>query len=184
MVNRKFSRNWASLALAATAFVSLTLTGCGSANNNAAVVPTPQGTISLDLVKVGMPESTFKDAILTFVPDPDPRASVGGKTQYLSRTKDANGGQYVVQCFGGTCRQVLVYYMDRPVSRETAMTVLKTLFPADAPQSLQVDEKGLKESTPVAKVTLSDSYKGELICADKEGNQVKIVQATFPKKEM
>src|SRR4030095_859816 len=106
MVNRKPDRTLTGILLAQAAVLSLALTGCGSGNSgtpNAA----PQGTLPLDSVKVGMPETAFQEAILTFVPDP--KGSVGRKVQYLSRSFDATGGQYVIQCRDGRCFGVQVY---------------------------------------------------------------------------
>lgn len=176
MTNRKITSTQA-LLLSAITICALGLTACGSANKSSNAVPTPQGTIALDVVKVGMPESTFKDAMLTFVPDRSPMATTGGRSQYLSRTKDANGGQYVIGCLGGQCRTIMVNHESQAIAKDAAMKTLQGLFPADASPQPNVDESGLKSASPVINVTFGDTYKGQLICTDKSGSRVNLITA-------
>lgn len=170
--------NTQALLLSAVTLCALGLTACGTANKSTTAVPTPQGTIALDVVKVGMPESTFKDAILTFVPDTSPNATMGGRSQYLSRTKDASGGQYVVQCVGGQCKTIMVNHMNQAIGKDAALKTLQSLFPSDATPTPKEDDSQLKSATPIIAVTFGDNYKGQLICADKAGSQVKLIVAT------
>jgi len=168
------------VALAAIACATMN-TACSS-SKDAAAVPTPQGTIPLESVRVGMPESTFKDAILTFVQDPN--GNILGKVQYLSRGRDANGGQYLVQCKDGRCFGLLVLHKDQPISKDQALATMDKLFPSDKPAQSKVDDQQLKagsSDTPTVTYFFGDSYKGELIYADKAGSKVKYVTAWFEK---
>ncbi|MBX9877930.1 MAG: hypothetical protein K2Y22_05680 [Candidatus Obscuribacterales bacterium] len=173
---KKQYKNLSLIALAAISCATMT-TACSS-NKETAAVPTPQGTIALDAVRVGMPETTFKDAILTFVQDPN--GSVAGKVQYLSRGRDANGGQYMVQCKDGRCFGLLVYQQEQPLSKEQALATLEKLFPTDKPTQSKVDDQQVKAGnvgTPTETIFFGDDYKGELIYTDKSASKVKIIAA-------
>lgn len=177
---KKQYKSLSLIALAAVACATMN-TACSS-GKDAAAVPTPQGTIPLEAVRVGMPETTFKDAILTFVQDPN--GSLAGKVQYLSRGRDANGGQYMVQCKDGRCFGLLVYHQEQPVSKEQALSTLEKLFPTDKPAQSKVDDQQIKTgsvATPTETYFFGDDYKGELIYTDKSASKVKIIAAWMQK---
>ena len=158
--------------------MAIGITGCTTETSTTPSV-TPQGTVSLDALKVGMPESTFKDAILTFVPDP--KGAILGKVQYLSRTNNAFGGQVIAQCMNGTCFQLQIYHLDHPISKDIAVRSMQALLPSDAPAQSKVDDSELKKGS-AGKLTevysFGKSYVGELTYTDPSGGQVKIVSVT------
>lgn len=176
-----WKKQYKSLSLIALAAISCaTMTTACSSSKDTAAVPTPQGTIPLEAVRVGMPETTFKDAILTFVQDPN--GSLMGKVQYLSRGRDANGGQYIVQCKDGRCFGLLVMHNDQPIAKEQALATMEKLFPTDKPAQSKVDDKQIGSvETPTETYFFGDDYKGELIYNDKAGSKVKIVAAWMQK---
>jgi len=179
MFNREPDRNLTGILLAHAAVLTLSLTGCGSGNSGAPSA-TPQGTVPLDSVKVGMPETVFQDAILTFVPDP--KGSLGRKVQYLSRSFDAKGGQYVVQCRNGKCFGVQIYHVNNSPTRQVAFDSLKQLFPADLPAQSKVEEMvdPSNPTCPVEVIYFGDNYKGELTYSDKNKKTVYIISAWIP----
>lgn len=155
--------------------VALTASACGKGNAGQQVY---KGAMALENVKVGVPETVFKEAILTFVKDPNPAASSGGKTQYVGRQNSAKGGQYLVQCKKDRCYKVQVYYMQNPVTREEAMDTLKQLLPPDTPEQSTIDTAGMKnDSEPNEIVSYGDAYTGQFIYTDKNSGKVKIVNA-------
>lgn len=177
---KKQYKSLSLIALAAIACATMN-TACSSSKDTAAV-PTPQGTIPLESVRVGMPETTFKDAILTFVPDPN--GNILGKVQYLSRGRDANGGQYLAHCKDGRCFGLLVLHKEQPISKEQALSTMEKLFPTDKPAQSKVDDQQLKAGnveTPTETFYFGDNYKGELIYTDKSGSKVKYVCAWIEK---
>ncbi len=133
----------------------LVLQGCSEGQSNDV---TAQGTVPLEKIIVGIPESTVKQSILTFVPDTSANAGSGGKTQYLSREKNANGGQYIVQCKDGTVFQVSTLFTGTPLSKDTAESELKKLLPKDAPAQSKVEEQTGKQI-----YYYGDNYVGEVI---------------------
>lgn len=154
--------------LAASAILALGTAGCGSGNK----VPsaTPQGTIPLESVKVGTPESVLQEAILTFVEDP--KGAVGGKKQYLSRNNNADGGQYVVQCQNGKAFSVQIKYAPGSVPREVAVETMKQLFPPEVPPQSKV-----KEKFPQDFYWFGDEYQGAVSYVDKSKQKVDWVSA-------
>jgi len=131
----------------------LVLPGCSEAPNHDV---TPQGTIVLDKIVVGIPESTLEKAQLSFVKDE--KGTGFGKTQYLSRQNNSNGGQYIVQCKDGTVFQVSTLFSAAPVSKETAEAELKKLLPKDAPAQSKVEDQPGKQV-----YTYGANYIGEVI---------------------
>lgn len=161
----------------AAILVALTLSACGKGNEGQQVY---KGAMALENVRVGVPETVFKEAILTFVKDPNPAASAGGKTQYVGRQNSAKGGQYLAQCKKDRCYLVQVYYIQNPVSRVEAMDTLKQLLPNDAPEQSKVDDTAIKEkklTEPNEVILFGDKYLGEFIYTDKDATKVKIVNA-------
>src|SRR5579885_2337881 len=104
---------------------AIAMTGCSS-SEPVATKATPQGTIDLSQCKVGMPESTLKDALLTFVPDTAGR--VNGKVQYISRGTNADGGQYLAQCKKDRFFEIQVIYNEAPVTKEVALKALHDML--------------------------------------------------------
>lgn len=145
---------------------ALGLSGCGGQQSTTAPSATPQGTVELSQIKVGMPESTFRDAVITFVPDP--LGSTGGKTQYLSRTVDANGGQYIIQCRDGRCFQIQVS-LNPPAPKEKATQIMKDLIPAEAPAEGKVEtssEKVGKTAYAIETHSMGSDFRGQLVSPD------------------
>lgn len=114
------------------------MTGCTQGESNEV---TPQGTIALEKITLGIPESTLKEAMVSFVRDPSSQASAGGKSQYLSREKTAAGGQYMVQCKDGTVFQISEVFAETPTSKEPGVIELRKLLPNGAPEQSRVEEK-------------------------------------------
>ncbi len=180
MFNWIFGSRQALFIAGASAVCVIAVTGCGSSEETV-VRPTPQGTIELSLCKVGLPESTFKDAILTFIPDVN--GSIQGKNQYLSRGKDPQGGQYVVQCRGDRCYELSVVYTT-PVPKATAVSTDHQLLPDSVPaQSKDDDSQINKSATPMETIYFGNDYKTEITYADKAGTQVSSVNAWYQPKE-
>lgn len=154
------------------------LTACSKNASNTTNV-TPQGTVQLDSVKVGMPESTFKDATITFVVDPKPAATASGRTQYLSRSYDNKKGQYVAQIKNGTCFCLQSLYISNPIPKEDALETLKALLPADAPPQSKVDDSHMKagKKAPDEIYEFGDKYTGILQYVDPAGTKVSTVSA-------
>lgn len=144
--------------------VTAVLTGCSQGQTNEV---TPQGTIPLEKIRVNGPESTIKEAMVSFVRDPAPTASAGGKTQYLSREKTTAGGQYMVQCKDGVVFQISEMFAETPTTKEPAILELRKLLPADAPEQSRVEDKGSSEiyyygSLYTGELNFKDSKKAEV----------------------
>lgn len=161
----------------ATAFVcTLGISACSTSNTQTTALPTKQGTIALDALKVGMPESSIKDALMTFAEDP--KGSMGGKTQYLSRAYDNNGGQYVIQCKDGKVFGIQVYMTKGAVAKETALATMHQLMPATSVEPAKIDDSQVKDAKiaqPVEVHNYADGSRGELIYNDKTGTVVGMI---------
>ncbi|CAN5734168.1 hypothetical protein BH10CYA1_BH10CYA1_34050 [soil metagenome] len=172
-----FKKNALAASVAILSIASLS--SCTKSTSNTTNV-TPQGTVQLDNIKVGMPEATFKDATITFVVDPKAAATVGGRTQYLSRTYDKKGGQYVAQCKDGKCFVLQTLYITTPIPKEDALEALKNLLPGDAPTQSKIDDSQIKADkvkTPGEIYEYGDKYTGILQYTDKTGAKVSTVSA-------
>lgn len=171
-----FKKNALAVSVALLSVVSLS--SCGKNASNTTNV-TPQGTVQLETIKVGMPESTFKDATITFVVDPKPAATAAGRTQYLSRTYDKKGGQFVAQCKAGKCFVLQTLYLTNPIPKEDAIEIMKALLPADAPPQSKVDDSHMKaeKKNPEEIYEFGDKYTGILQYTDKSASKVNIVSA-------
>ncbi|HEY9712545.1 MAG TPA: hypothetical protein V6C72_03695 [Chroococcales cyanobacterium] len=143
MFERNFLSKNSLMAVIASA-CAFTLSSCSSGVNNGTAQVTPQGTVQLENLKAGVPESVFKDAIITFVPDSKPQASANGKTQYISRGVTKTGGQYVAQCKDGRCFGLEVVFQNNPIDKEQAVTTLKMILPPDAGEETKVSDKSMK----------------------------------------
>jgi hypothetical protein len=151
-------------------FAAATMTGCTQGENNEV---TPQGTIALEKITLGIPESTLKEAMVTFVRDPSAGANAGGKSQYLSRTKTTAGGQYMVQCRDNAVFQISEVFAETPTSKEPAIVELGKLLPAGAPEQSRVEEKA---TTDV--YYYGTDYTGELNYKDATKAQIVNLTAT------
>jgi hypothetical protein len=179
MFDQRNTRAWCASAAAAVSLSVFCLTGCGSGGGgNDSAQATPQGTIDLHQVKVGMPESTFEKAVVTFVPDP--KGAMGTKTQYLSRTPDENGAQYVVQCTNGRSYEIQVYFHQTPVSKDVAMKALENLLPSEAIAAPAIDAAEVKAGQvphPMEVLQYGKDYKGQIAYADNKADSVILVNA-------
>jgi hypothetical protein len=111
---------------------------------------TPQGTVDLEKVRAGMPEQVFRAARITFAVDTHTEASKGGKTQYISRTYNAKGGQYLAQCKDEKCFLMQVLY-NTPVDKADGLKTLPLLVANDAGPETSVDDTVMKnKKTPMA----------------------------------
>jgi len=180
MSNRKFDAVQSTLTMAIAIACTLGVAACSSGPSETAALPTKQGTIALEALKIGMPESSIKDALMTFAEDP--KGAFGGKTQYLSRAYDANGGQYVVQCKDGKVYGIQVYLYKGTLPKETAMKVMHQLLPAAATE-FKVDDTQIKDAKvaqPTEKYNFADGSTGELVYSDRTLNQVGMINAWLP----
>ena len=151
-------------------FAAATMTGCTQGENNEV---TPQGTIALEKITLGIPESTLKEAMVTFVRDPSAQASAGGKSQYLSRPKTTAGGQYMVQCKDGNVFQISEVFAESPTSKEPAVIELRKLLPTGAPEQSRVEEKATSDV-----YYYGSDYTGELNYKDATKAQIVNLTAT------
>lgn len=148
--------------------VGLTATimaGCTQVANNEV---TPQGTIALEKITLGVPESTMKEAMVSFVRDPSAAASAGGKSQYLSREKTTAGGQYMVQCKDGNVFQISQVFAETPTSKEPAVIELRKLLPTGAPEQSRVEEKATSDvyyygSDLIGELNFKDAKKTQIV---------------------
>lgn len=132
----------------------LATTACSETYINEDV--SPQGTVPLEKITLGVPESSLREAVITFIKDPSAKANAGGKTQYLSRDKTVAGGQYMVQCKDGAVFQIAVLHKE-PVDKDTALLEMKKLLPGDTPPQSRVDETATKDT-----YYWGGDYSGEL----------------------
>lgn len=135
-----------------------------------------KGVINLEGIRLGLPEESAKDAILTFVADPS--VNQDGNTQYLSRVYDKRGGQYCLGYSKGQPVQLRVVYAQAPISKEEALVKLKAIVPAGAPEETRIDDAEVKAGKKVGPVEyryFGDRLKAEIIYSDKTATQVKLV---------
>jgi hypothetical protein len=143
MFQRKIS--WQAVRVAATVgATALVTSSCISANDTGTTSVTPQGTVPLEKIKAGMPESIFKSARITFAVDTHPAASQGGKTQYISRVFTDKNGQYMAECRDDKCFELSVLY-NTPVDKDAGLASLALLLPADSPPESGVNDNIVKE---------------------------------------
>ena len=177
------SKRLANPLLSIAILASTALYGCGG--NGQISGATAQGTVNLEGLKVGVPESVIKEAVLTFVLDEQPAAKTQGKAQYISRSKDSKGGQYMVQCRDGKCFRLEALY-DKPLTREQGAEIMKQMLPPDAPPQSKVVDKlnptgaGVE---PKEKYIFGEEYVGELVYTSPEAKDVRMV-ATVDKASM
>lgn len=144
-----------------------------------------KGVINLEGVRLGLPEEGAKGAPLTFALDTN--VNMPNFTQYLSRVYDKNNGQYCLVYENGLPMQIRVVYAQTPITKEEALTKLKSIMPAAAPEQTRVDDSQLKSPDKNATMELryfGDSLKSEIIYTDKTATKVKLVSvANLSKKK-
>jgi hypothetical protein len=160
-----------STSIAAAIIAAMTLSACGTGNQAASV---QRGTLALSMVRVGTPEQVFKDAIMTFVPDPN--GTTADKTQYLSRLTDDNGGQYVIQAKNDECFEVDVVQNGSGIDKQTALKKMENLLPAEIVASIKPTVKNDRK-LPIETYNYDGKFKGQLIYADASKTAVKYITA-------
>lgn len=156
------------------------LTGCSSAPQGVHV--TPQGTVPLDALKVGAPESIFKNAVITFVPNS--KGNFLGLTQYLSREKDQNGGQMMAHCREGMCVGLEITHFGAPVPKDLALSDMKKMLPAGVTTEPKVEANakvGGQQSELAEIYHYDKNINGQIIYADKSKAQVLLSGVWFEK---
>ncbi|MBK9146141.1 MAG: hypothetical protein IPM23_27055 [Candidatus Melainabacteria bacterium] len=164
-------------AILASALVASMLAGCGTGSGGSeSPVVTPQGTMELERLKVGIPEQTLEKAVITFELDENPLSRVGGKTQYLSRTRDKKNGKYLLHCNKGNCFQIQALYTDKPITKEEAMEVIKTLLPEGAPEQSRMEETKEPDSdNKIERYYFGEDYMADMVFPGADGTEVQIV---------
>jgi hypothetical protein len=168
----KGSRLLVGMALLST----VALSACTSTGTNG----TPQaavnkGTVPLEAIKVGCPESVFKEAIITFIPDQ--AGTTKDKNQYLSRFTDPNGGQYVIQAKDDLSYEVSIVHRDKTLTKDDAMATIKRLVPSNITEEPKL-ETAAKPANPVETYKIGDGYQGQLTYKDKTLKEVSMVTVT------
>lgn len=165
--------------LAVGASLSTTLCGCEKLEDLDETDTKREGVIALDSVHLALPESVFKQALVTFEKDTKPAASTGKKTQYLSRTYTAAGGQYLVDCQDGAANRIQIIYT-HAIPKDAALSLTRGLLPREAPPLSRVDDTSLK--SPQSKEFVENYFYGEdylieLDYSDNKSNLVKRIMA-------
>lgn len=162
--------------VACAGFCALITSSCLSANDAGTTQVTPQGTVPLENLRAGMPEQIFKGARITFAVDTHPSASTGGKTQYISRTPNAKGGQYLAQCKDDRCYELQVLYHP-PIAKADALATLKEIAPADAGDPIEDDTVMKERKAPRSDLVyyFGNKYMGVINFDDKSGKMANAV---------
>lgn len=177
MSSRKLDFAEIRLCLTTFAAACLILTSCGGGSPDGGPRATPQGTVSLDTLKVGAPEALFKDAVLTFVPKDTTAGS--NVTEYISRTFDRNGGQIIAQCQDNRCIRIFIHHTDKPISKAVAEESMKNLMPTNAGESTKVTPDKKNPKNPVDFYEFANGYRGSLIYSTPSGSEVATIGARF-----
>jgi len=174
------------LKLIAILFLPVVLSACGKVHGERETLPV--GTLSANQVKAGLPERVFRDAILSYTHDKTPAASANGKTQYLSRGTDNRGARFVVQCVDDRCIMVQAYYLENPIPKEQALSILKEIMPDYTEPLSKVDDGVCQSGAHAVKAEIyeyGDQQAGCLIYAEGSSNSVVMVNAsTLKPKEL
>ncbi|MDR3617236.1 MAG: hypothetical protein P4L53_27015 [Candidatus Obscuribacterales bacterium] len=174
------------LNLTAVVFLPLILSACGKVHGERETLPV--GALPASQVKAGLPERVFRDAILSYTQDKTPAASANGKTQYLSRGTDNRGARFVIQCVDDRCIMVQAYYLDSPIPKEQALSVLKEIMPDYTEPLSKVDEGVFQTGAHAVKAEIyeyGEQQAGCLIYAEGSTNSVAMVNAsTLKPKEL
>lgn len=153
-----------------------------SACSTVGTTGTPQaavnkGTVPLQAVRVGTPESVFKEAIITFIPDQ--AGTTAEKNQYLSRFTDEAGGQYVVQAKDDLSYEVTIIHREKTLTKDDAIARMKRLVPLnvkDEPTVTTPIAKGA--ATPTETYKIGEGYTGTVAYKDKGATEVMAVTVT------
>ncbi len=162
------------------------LTACGKVHGERETMPI--GALPANQVRAGLPERVFRDAILSYTQDKTPAASANGKTQYLSRGTDNRGARFVIQCVDDRCIMVQAYYLDIPIPKEQALSVLKDIMPDYTEPLSKVDDGIFQAGAHAVKAEIyeyGEQTAGCLIYAEDSTNSVAMVNAsTLKPKEL
>ena len=168
----------AALQLAAF-LVAVSLSGCGASGYKVTKV-TAQMSAKPETIKVGVPEGLFKEAIYTFYLDPNPAASLQGRTQYLSRIKDADAPLYIAQCKDGKCIGLQIYYQNHPAAAEAVQKAMQSMLPAICPPQSKVSDKEMKAGKGVNEFHYFGSFlTGVIGYTDKSKAQAQSIAVFF-----
>jgi hypothetical protein len=153
---------------------SVALSACTSTGG------TPQaavnkGTVSLEAIRVGTPESVFKEAIITFIPDPN--GTTDQKNQYTSRFTDEAGGQYVVQAKDDISYEIGIVHREKTLTKEDALARLKRLLPMNVKDEPVVVTPATAKN-PSETYKIGDAYSGTIIYKDGNAKEATLVQVT------
>lgn len=168
MLNRKT----APAAFAAIAICLPVLTGCGSGGTQPATVRS--GSVPLEQVRIGTPGSVFKEAVVTFVPDPN--GSTGGKIQYLSRIKDPDGGQYLAQVKNNECYEVDIVIADQALDKEQAVKKMEHLIPPSALSGVEPKVQSSPDK-PIESYNFDNKFLGQIQYKDNTRKNVLMISA-------
>lgn len=159
------------------------LSACGKVHGERDKLPT--GALPASQVKAGLPERLFHDALLSYTQDNTPAANVNGKTQYLSRATE-RGARFVIQCADNRCIMVQAYYLDNPIPKEQALTVLRDLMPDYTEPLTKIDTGVVQSGDHAVKAEIYEygmQQAGCLIYTDSNTNLVKMVNASTLKPQ-
>jgi hypothetical protein len=160
------------------------LCACGKVHGERETLP--PGALPSSKVKAGLPERVFRDAILSYTQDKTPAASANGKTQYLSRGNDNRGARLVIQCVDDRCIMVQAYYLDNPIPKEQALSILKEIMPDDTEPLSKVDDGTCQTGGHAVKAEIyeyGEQQAGCLIYAEGSSNSVAMVNASTLKPQ-
>lgn len=182
----------AVISLAATVNI-YGCTGSDVADSSNAV--TKQGTIDVEKMSVGFPETILQKAVFSFALDDNPISHTGGKNQYMARNKTKDGATLLAQCKNGNCFELQRLYRETPIGKDDAVAVLNKMLPEGSPAQSRVDEKGASEHyyfgedyfgeivyTPEKKASSVTVYKLSLMKDAKEGSKEAAADAGKDKK--
>lgn len=170
MIPARIGRPMLYIALALTCMLPQ---GCGGGEGTGVQ---KQGTVNVETLKVGVPESIIKDAVLTFVLDEAPAAKAGGRNVYLSRTKDSRGGQFSAQCKDGNCFRLESIYVE-PITKEQALTTLKGMLPSAAGEPTLRANDAKNTDAGIEKYDCGETFVGEFTLVEPKSDKVKQVAA-------
>jgi len=172
--------SWQVVRVAAVAGASALITSsCISAGDSGTTSVTPQGTVPLEKVRAGMPETIFKSARITFAVDTHPAASQGGKTQYMSRTYTDKNGQYMAECRDEKCYELSALYRP-PVDKADGLAALAQLMPTDAPPETGADDSIIKSAKDPRALEIryyGNKYTAIINYADKSAAKISQINA-------
>ena len=162
------------VTIGAGTLMAMSLIACGSTATQ--VVAVQKGAVPLDQVHIGVPTTVFKEAICSFVPDPN--GSFAGKVQYLSRITDENGGQYVVQTKGTQCFQIDVVHKSRLIDKKTALKTMERLLPIEVAKLTPQISNSNSGGQIMEEYSYGKDYRGQLFYSGNSARQVKLISVS------